>query len=430
MRSTLPHSVSARRRSLSYAYVITGACFSIQAIGIGCYISFGVFFNPIIAEFGWSRAMLSGAQSLAFLLMGFLGIFVGRLNDKVGPRRMMAVTGVFFGLGYLLMSRVGAVWQLYLFYSLVFGIGLSAVDVIPLSTTARWFVRRRGIMTGIVKVGTGAGQLTVPLVASLLITHYGWRTAYTILGVGALLLLVSIGQLLRRDPAEMGLPGDADTPAVGNRPRPLALGLSADRALRTRQFWTLCGVCLASVYCLLTVMVHIVPHARDFMASPAAAGVLATIGGVSMAGRFGVGMVIDRIGSKRSMLLSFGLLTISLLWLQAAREAWMLYAFALMYGVAHGGFFTSLSPIVAEHFGLRAHGTLFGMVTFCGNVGGAVGPFLAGYIFDVTGAYRLAFWTCVGMSVLGLALLASVKPISDSEMENNRGVGDRPTACE
>ena len=414
MRSDLPHSVPASRRSLPYSYVITGACFSIQAIGIGCYVSFGVFFNPIIAEFGWSRATLSGAQSIAFLLMGFLGIFVGRLNDKVGPRRMMAITGVFFGLGYLLMSRLGAVWQLYLFYGLVFGIGLSAVDVIPMSTTARWFVRRRGIMTGVVKVGTGAGQLTIPLLASLLIMHYGWRTAYTILGVGALLLLISIGQLLRRDPAEMGLPGDEETEAVGSRPRAATLGLSADRALRTRQFWTLCGVCLANVYCLLTVMVHIVPHASDYMTSPAAAAaVLAAIGGVSMAGRFGIGILIDRIGSKRAMMLSFGLLTLSLLWLQAAQEAWMLYAFALTYGVAHGGFFTALSPIVADYFGLRAHGTLFGMVTFCGNVGGAIGPFLAGYIFDVTGAYRLAFWLCVGMSVLGLALLASVQPIAE-----------------
>ena len=148
----------AKKRKFFYGYVIAAACFGIQAIGIGTYIAFGIFFNPLISEFGWSRATISGASSVAFILMGLLGILVGRLNDRIGPRKMMTVTGVFFGLGYFLMSRLGAVWQLYLFYGIIIGIGMSSIDVIPLSTTARWFVRKRGIMTGIVKVGTGAGQ--------------------------------------------------------------------------------------------------------------------------------------------------------------------------------------------------------------------------------------------------------------------------------
>jgi MFS family permease len=401
----------------SYSNVIAAACFAIQGIGIGCYVSFGVFFKPILTEFGWSRATLSGAQSAAFLLMGFLGILVGRLNDKVGPRRMMVAAGVFFGLAYLLMARLDSVWQLYLFYGVFLGVGLSAVDVIPLTTIARWFEQRRGIMTGIVKVGTGAGQMTIPLVASLVITHYGWRTAYAVLGVGAMVSLIAIGQLLRRDPGQRGAAGSTWGGEAASAARPVDAGLPADRALHTRQFWTLCGVTFASMYCLLTVIVHIIPHARDFMDSAtAAAGVLSTIGGVSMVGRFVTGFVIDRIGSQRCMALSFVLITISLLWLQAAREPWSLYAFAVVYGLAHGAFFTALSPIIAELFGLRAHGVLFGMVTFCGNVGGAVGPLLAGYLFDVTGAYRGAFWGCVGLSLLGLALFSTLRPISDRSL--------------
>ena len=135
-----------------YGYTIVIACFLFQGVGIGSYIAFGVFFKPLLTEFGWSRATVSGAASLAFLLMGALGIVVGILNDRFGPRMLMVVTGLFYSTGYCLLSRVHSVWELYLFFGLVVGIGLSSIDIIALTTTARWFVRRRGAMTGFVKV--------------------------------------------------------------------------------------------------------------------------------------------------------------------------------------------------------------------------------------------------------------------------------------
>jgi MFS family permease len=397
-----------------YGYVIVAACFSIQAIGIGTYISYGVFFNSLIAEFGWSRAAIAGASSMAFLFMGLLGIVVGRLNDRIGPRKLMTVTGFFFGLGFLLMSRLGAVWQIYLFYGVVVGIGLSSIDVIPMSTTARWFVRKRGIMTGIAKVGTGAGQFAIPLIASMLIMRYGWRTSYLIIGAAVLILLVAIAQLLKRDPSKIGLLPDGESERSGDNPEEGAGGFSLSEALHTRQFWTICGVSVAIVFCLMSVMVHIVPHAQDIRISAGrAASVLAVIGGVSMAGRFVTGITIDRIGSKRAMICCFGLLIAGLVWLQTAHELWMLYLFAIVYGFAHGGFFTAISPIVAEFFGIRSHGVLFGIVAFSGTVGGAIGPVVTGYIFDVTAAYNLAFWLCALMSAFGLALIVSLKPIKE-----------------
>jgi MFS family permease len=401
-----------------YRYIIVAACFSIQAVGIGTYVSYGVFFNPFISEFGWSRASISGASSAAFLLMGLLSIFVGRLNDRIGPRKVMTVTGFFFGVGLLLMSRLNAVWQLYLFYGVVVGIGFSAIDVIPLSTTARWFIKRRGIMTGIVKVGTGAGQLTVPLVASVLIASYGWRTSYLIIGGAGLVLLVSIAQLLRRDPSQMRL-SQADGRETARDNAGLAGGgLSFREALHTRQFWTICGVNLVIGFCTLSIIVHIVPHAQD-TGVPAirAAGVLSAVGGVSMAGRFITGIAIDRIGSKKVMVVCFILLIVGLLWLQVANELWMLYVFAVVYGISHGGFFTAISPIVAEFFGISAHGVLFGIVIFSGTVGGAVGPVVAGYIFDVTDGYSLAFWLSMLVSILGLVLIVFLKPIKEREKE-------------
>jgi len=401
-----------------YRYIIVAACFSIQAIGIGTYVSYGVFFNQFISEFGWSRATISGASSAAFLLMGLLSIFVGRLNDRIGPRKVMTVSGFFFGVGLLLMSRLNAIWQLYLFYGVIVGIGFSSIDVIPLSTTARWFTKKRGIMTGIVKVGTGAGQLTVPLAASMLIASYGWRTSYLMIGGVGLVLLVSIAQLLRRDPSQMGLLPDDRKETAGDNPGLAGGGLSLREALHTRQFWIICGANLATVFCLMSIIVHIVPHSQDTgVPAVRAASVLSTIGGVSMAGRFITGIAIDRIGSKRVMMVCFVLLMVGLLWLQIANELWMLYVFAVVYGMTHGGFFTAISPIVAEFFGISAHGVLFGIVIFSGTIGGAIGPVVAGYVFDVTAGYSLAFWLSTLVSSLGLVLIVILKPIKEREKE-------------
>jgi MFS family permease len=394
-----------------YGYIIVLACFLIQGIGIGSFIAYGVFFKPLLTEFGWSRATISGASSMAFLLMGLLGILAGNLNDKFGPRIIMVVTGVLFGSAYLLLSKLNSVWQLYLFYGLVGGIGLSSVDVIALTTIARWFVWRRGMMTGIVKVGTGAGQLVMPLLAGIFIVDYGWRCAAVFVGIVVLVIVTGSGLLLRRDPGQMGqLPDGGREPPRGQQDLS-EIGLSLQEALRSRTFWMVCLVGLLAGYCFLTIMVHIVPHASDIGMEPIkAAGVLSTIGGVSMLGRLSTGLAIDRIGNKKSLIICFILLILSFLWLQVAKEMWMLYLFAVIYGVTHGAFFTVISPIVARLFGIRSHGVLFGIVAFSVTVGGAIGPVLAGHIFDITRSYHLVFLILTGVSIASLLLSLFLKP--------------------
>jgi len=160
-----------------YGYNIVAAGFAIQAVSIGALFAYGVFFREFQAEFGWSRATISGASSLAFLIMGAVGILAGRLNDRIGPRILIAVAGAALGIGHMLLSYMQAAWQLYLLYGLLVGVGYCTHDVITLSTIARWFVKRRGMMSGIVKVGTGCGQLFVPLIATALIAAYGWRSS-------------------------------------------------------------------------------------------------------------------------------------------------------------------------------------------------------------------------------------------------------------
>jgi MFS family permease len=403
---------SHKASKIPYSSIIVAACFLIQGFGVGSFIAYGVFFKPLLAEFGWSRATISGASSMAFLLMGLLGIVAGNLNDRFGPRIIMAVTGVLFGSGYLLLSKVHSVWQLYLFYGLVGGMGLSSVDVIALTTIARWFVRRRGTMTGIVKVGTGAGQLVMPLLASIVIIDYGWRSASVFVGIVVLVFVIGSGLLLRRDPGQMGQLPDGGREPPKDQMVSSETGLSLQEALRRGTFWMVCLVGLLAGSCLLTIMVHIVPHAIDIGMEPIkAAGVLSTIGGVSMLGRLSTGLAIDRIGNKKSLIICFMLLILSFLWLRVSEDMWMLYLFAVIYGVAHGAFFTVISPIVARLFGISSHGVLFGIVAFSVTVGGAAGPVLAGLVFDITTSYQLVFLILTGVSIASLLLSLSLKPV-------------------
>jgi len=394
-------------------------CFSLQAVGIGVYIAFGVFFNPLMDQFGWPRAVISGASSMAFFISGLFAIYVGRFYDRIGPKYIMTITAVFFGLGLILMSRINAIWHLYIVFGLIFGIGLSSVDVIALTTIARWFPEKRGSITGIVKVGTGAGQFFFPFLASILIAGVGWRNAYMILGGISLLAMLLIAQILRKDPEQNDQNKDAIVPAQGDPQfNSKTLNSSSDvdlsffQASRTVQFWLLCIVNFTIVFCLMSVLVHIVPYGRDIGVSVhKAAGVLSTIGLVSMAGRFITGMIIDRIGSKRSMLMALVILIAAFSWLQTADALWKLYVFAGIYGLAHGSFFTVISPIVAELFGTRAHGSLFGLLVFFGTTGGAFGPFLVGYLFDLNGTYGLPFGLILIISLLGMGMLAFLKPV-------------------
>lgn len=405
----------ARKSRDRYGRIITGACFTVQAVGIGTYISFGVFFNPLMDAFDWSRGAIAGASSIAFFIAGLFGMMVGRLNDRFGPRVIMSVAAVFLGLGFGLVSRAETLLQLYLVFGLIFGIGLSAIDVIALSTIARWFAGNRGRMTGIVKVGTGAGQFSIPILASFLIAAFGYQNAFIILGITAFALLMTIAQFLYRDP-DLYDAGRADPagsiPAVSDaviRPVQTA-GIDYGKALKSPRLWLLCLSNLLLVFCLMSIMLHIVPYGRDLGISPhRAAGILAAIGAVSMAGRLSGGLLIDHTGSKRIMVISFILLLTALVWLTRADTLWELYAFAVIYGIAHGGFFTAISPIVAELFGIRAHGGLFGIVVCFGTTGGAIGPFVTGLMFDRFLNYTAAFTALILIAAIAFVLMLCLK---------------------
>jgi len=345
-------------------------------------------------------------------MMGFVGILIGRLNDRYGPRLLMSVTSLFFGAGLILMSQIESVLQLYIYFGVLFGIGLSSLDVIALTTIARWFAIRRGVMTGLVKVGTGAGQFTIPLIAGFLIGVVGWRHTYLIIGLVGSFILFCVAQVLKRDPHDYQPVSKIDSRSSQQSSKSDNSGLCFETTRKTCQFWNLCIVNFLVIFCLISIIIHIVPHARDIgLSAGQAAGALSTIGGVSMIGRFLSGLAIDRYGSRTIMAFSLLLLVISLLWLQVAQSLSMLFFFACIYGLAHGGIFTAISPIVAEIFGIRAHGTILGIVVCFGTTGGAVGPIFTGQLFDMTGSYAIAFWAFIVLSTCSLGILSFLKPI-------------------
>ena len=409
-----------RQPRFFYGYIVALAAFFIMTITWGAAYSFGVFFKPVLAEFGWTRAMTSAAFSLYMLMHGFFSIVTGRLNDRVGPRVLMTVCGFLLGLGYLLMSRISAIWQLYLFYGMIIGIGVSGSYVPLVSTVARWFVKRRGLMTGLIVSGIGLGTIIVPPIASRLIATYDWRISYVIVGTTALVLLMIAAQFLKRDPGQIGqLPYGADE--VKQESLKLeARGLSLQQAIHTRQFWLLFILLFCFGFGLQTVMVHIVPHATDLRISAAtAANILAIIGGLSIAGRVIMGSVADRIGNKLALTISFILMLVALSWLLAAKEVWMLYLFAVVFGFGYGGMVVAESPIVAELFGLSSHGVILGIVSFAWTIGSAIGPVMAGHIFDTAKSYQPAFLVCAILSAIGIVLAILLTPLAQKEETND-----------
>ncbi|MFC1995603.1 MFS transporter [Chloroflexota bacterium] len=401
-----------------YGYIIVAVAVLIMLAMYGVSFAFGVFFNPVLTEFGWTRATTSGAFSLSVIITGLLTIVAGRLNDRFGPRIVLTVCGVLLGLGYLLMSQISFVWQLYLFYGVIIGLGMTGSWVPLVSTTARWFVKRRGMMTGLVVAGLSIGSLISPPIANKLISIYEWRISYFILGSIVLIIIVTAAQFLRRDPEQKGLVPYGYSQSEEYTLESMGNSLSLKEAVYHRQFWLLTAVLFSFGFLLYTIVVHIAPHAIALgISTVTAANVLATIGGISILGNIAFGGITDRIGNKRAYTICFFLISVVLFWLVPATEVWKLYLFAVIFGFARGGINAIESPLIANLFGLKSHGVIYGVINLSFTVGAAVGPFLAGFIFDVTGSYQIAFLVCAAIGIIAFVLTIALRPIRRPEPE-------------
>ncbi len=274
-------------------------------------------------------------------------------------------------------------------------------------------------MTGIVLAGTGTGMLITPPVASWLISAYDWRTSYITLGILVLVVVVLTAQFLRRDPSQMGQVPYGESKGGDQVFTTGVDSFSFRDAVHTRQLWLLFTIVFSQGFSSFIIMVHIVPHATDLgISAISAATILATVGGLSIVGRVVLGNAADRIGNRRTYIICFILMSIALFWLAFVKEVWMLYLFAVVFGFAIGGTAALGSPLVARLFGLSSHGLIFGFTSLGLSIGGAVGPLFAGYIFDVTASYQLAFLICAVFAVFGIGLTLLLKPIKSKQGEN------------
>ena len=384
-----------------YGWVIVALCTISLAVQAGIVYSFGIFFKPLAADFGLSRAATSGVYSLNMISNGVFAILTGWLTDRFGPAKIAVLCSFAIGLGLVLTSQVNALWQLYLTYGLIVGIGLSGGFSIGTGTTARWFVKRRGLALGIVSSGVGLGTLTILPIAERLIAAFGWSTAYFILGIAALVVLIPSALLLRRDPEAMGcraygveillLESDTDH-KDRTRHTSSEAGITLLTAARTRPLWVLISIYFLFSISLQMIMVHLVNYATDIgIATLVAATLLSVVGISSIAGRLIMGAASDRIGSNNALLICCVVLVTSLLWLIFARELWMFYLFAIVFGFAYGGEVPQIPALISQFFGLRAVAALVGTVFLGMAIGGSLGSWIGGQVFDVTHSYQIAF---------------------------------------
>jgi sugar phosphate permease len=266
--------------------------------------TYGLFLKPLLTEFGWTRAFTAGARSITSGISGLLGIAAGGLTDRFGPKIVLLVFGSFLGIGYLLMSQISSTWQYYATYGVFISLGISAATIPILITVARWFVKRRGLMTGLVQAGQGIGGMILAPVVGWLILNHGWRNAYLLLGITVLAFIIPLGLLLKRDPAQVGqLPYGTDEvtkaePYNAEKNMPTA-EFSLGSAVHTSQFWMLSIMLFAFGFCRTFILVHVPAHVTDMGFSlTISANVLAIIMGATLVTRVAMGRVADLIGKQ------------------------------------------------------------------------------------------------------------------------------------
>src|SRR5262245_23284620 len=330
-------------------------------LAYGVQYSFGLFFAALTTEFGWSRAALAGVFSLYAGTYAFTGLVSGRLTDRWGPQRVVALGGLLLGLGLGASSRVHALAPLYATY-FVAGLGMSTAYVPCSSTAVRWFTTRRVTAAGLVMAGAGGGVLGGPRLVACVIDRLGWRGAYLTLGTGLALALVGLSRLLVREPAALGLRPYGGAPAGDRALEPGGPSWPVRRALRHPSFLALAGVYTATWIPVFLTPVHLVPLAQDLGLSAAAgAAALSVLGGGSLAGRLAMGMVSDRIGRRAALAISLTLQTLAFVGLILAAGSASLFAAAGVYGFAYGAVTALMPAIIGDFFGPAHSGSLVGL---------------------------------------------------------------------
>jgi MFS family permease len=391
-------------------WVIVAGAFLVLFMAYGTQFSFGVFFAALLEEFQWNRARLAGAFSLYTVTYSLCAFLAGRLTDRWGPRAVISLGGALLGAGLAGMGGIWALWQPYVLYGTVAAFGMSTAYVPCSATVVKWFVRRRGLAVGLASSGGSLGTFALPPLAQLLVAWVGWRWAYVGFGSAIFLVLLVVARYMRRAPEDVGLFPDGD-PMEPSPPPEAPTSWSLARALRARPYWMLFAILAATWMPVFIPVVHAVSFARDLGFSPLAASSLVSALGIgAMAGRLAMGAISDRLGRKPA--LGFGLALQALAFTAFATMTTLpgLYLAAFSFGFSYGSVSTVAPAIVGDFFGREQAGTLFGFLFAFAGALAAVGPVLAGAMYDARGTYVPAFVLGAALNVIGLIFVLGIRP--------------------
>jgi OFA family oxalate/formate antiporter-like MFS transporter len=405
---------SPQLRRVYYGWTIVILSFVSMSFWFGVRASFSVFYVALLEEFHWSRGESAGVQSMAMLTYTFIAPLVGGLIDRLGPRRVIVPGIILLVAGLVLCSSMKSLFQFYLFYGVLAAAGSTCIAIVAYSAIlAHWFERKRGLASGIAVSGMGFGTfLLVPLSQSL-ISSYGWRPTFVILAGLVLLIALPLNLLfLKHKPAELGLRVDGIIlgPAIeDNGPQPAALintqkDWTLREVIRTRSFWALLAFPFFALIGVYIVVVHNVRFMVDKGIDPMTAALIFALAGMSSSiFRIFWGWISDHIGREKAYTMGMGCLFLgacSLLLMDALENRAFIYTFFIFFGMGWGATAPLFMATAADLFKGRTFGLIYGIVEGVLGFGGGIGAWSAGFIFDQTKSYRLAFVLVIVMCFL------------------------------
>jgi len=374
------------------------------------HAGFGVFLPVLADEFGWSRGAISIAPSLNLIVGGLIAFAIGAASDRYGPRLILTTSALFVGALFALASRIDALWHLYLVLGVLLGVAMSSVYLVPTTTVSRWFVHRRGLALGILLAGLNLAFVTGPRLSAYLIERFGWRTTYLVLGALVWILAIPGSMLTRFPPPGSGASASDPSSASG--------GSSLGEALADRRLWLLVTAWMLLGFNQMMMSIHLVSYVKDQGVTLERASLALTILGTgTIAGRLLCGMAADRVGTKPTFWVCLTIQIATLLSIVAAPSLSALDVLLFAFGLSAAGSDTTLVKGAVETFGVRSIGAVMGVLSLGWRCGAALGPTAAGFIYDATGTYVLAFT----LAAVGLALSSAFFTLGTVPAPSRRG---------
>ncbi|NNM71567.1 MFS transporter [Enterovirga aerilata] len=406
------------RQGLHYGWVMVAVTFLVMVATAAAMGNLGVFLVPLQREYGWDTGSISGALALRLLLFGLMAPFAAALIQRYGLRRIVAAALALIVLGLGLSTVMTSVWQLWLYWGLLTGLGTGLTAMVLGATVAnRWFVQSRGLVIGILTASSATGQLAFLPLAAMIADNAGWRMAVIpavlACAVAALLML-----LLGRDhPSQLGLPAYGETqvapppPPPSSNPFRTAFAVLAEGS-RNPSFWVLffsfyvCGLSTNGL-----VQTHFIPLCLDFgMQNVEAASVLAMMGAFDFVGTVLSGWLSDRYDSRKLLAWYYGLRGLSLLFLPMSTFSFYgLTLFAVFYGLDWIATVPPTVKLAGQEFGREKAALVFGWVFTGHQLGAATAALGAGISRDAFASYLPAFYTAGAACMLAAIAVLMIR---------------------